>query len=195
MSYLTKDFKTRGLHETPLPITLDPAAHQGAFVLADDGLPYISDGGEWRPVLTDEFGDVVLAALATLSAVAGQTAQQSKEANEFAASGSPRTNAALAVVQFAQGQIARESARTRAQSEANTALREIMSVLGQVHKRIDGGRVKLNEGSADEPAVSIGSIGVYAPASDELAVVISGTEVARLTPSGLTINGTITESP
>lgn len=195
MQHLTKDLRTRGLHETELPIPHDPAALKGVRVLGDDGWLYCSDGSEWRPMLNNEFGDLVVALLGGLHSNVGQISRTATESRNFAASGSPRIIAALADLYSTQSQVARDQAKTKTQSQADAAVREALSMIGQVSKRLDGGRIALNRGDATEPAITIADIGIYASANNALSVAISGIEVARLTPDGLTIYGTITESP
>lgn len=71
---------------------------------------------------------------------------------------------------------------------------ELASVLGQISSQINGGRATFIGGNLADPALRIGSVGIYSSATDTLSIAISGTEVARFTAAGLTVFGTITES-
>lgn len=71
---------------------------------------------------------------------------------------------------------------------------ELASVLGQISSQINGGRATFIGGNPADPALRIGSVGIYSSATDTLSIAISGNEVARFTASGLTVFGTITES-
>jgi hypothetical protein len=66
-------------------------------------------------------------------------------------------------------------------------------VIGQLSQRVSGGQVELRGGTLDDPALRIGTVGIYSAAADTLSVAIAGTEVARFDASGLTIYGTVTE--
>jgi len=44
-----------------------------------------------------------------------------------------------------------------------------------------------------DPALRIGTAGIYSAAADTLSIVIAGSEVARFTASGLTVYGLVTE--
>ena len=73
-------------------------------------------------------------------------------------------------------------------------LLEALSVLGQLSDQVNGGQVALRGGSLADPALRIGTVGVYSSASDTLSISIAGSEVARFTASGLTVYGTVTEA-
>ena len=72
-------------------------------------------------------------------------------------------------------------------------LGEVASALGQVADQVNGGQAALKGGSLADPALRIGSVGIYSSATDTLSVAIAGVEVARFTATGLTIFGTVTE--
>jgi len=80
-----------------------------------------------------------------------------------------------------------------AQDLSRGVLLEIASILGQVSDQINGGRATLSGGTLADPALRIGTVGVYSSAVDTLSIAIAGTEVARFTASGLTVYGTVTE--
>lgn len=71
---------------------------------------------------------------------------------------------------------------------------ELATVLGQISGQINGGRAALTGGNLADPALRIGSVGIYSSAANTLSIAIAGSEVARFTSSGLTVFGTITES-
>jgi len=68
------------------------------------------------------------------------------------------------------------------------------AALGQVAHQVNGGRSSHTGGSAADPAIEIGTVGIYSAAADTLSIAIAGVEVARFTSSGVTIYGTVTES-
>lgn len=71
----------------------------------------------------------------------------------------------------------------------------LSSILGQMADQINGGQIALRGGSLADPALRIGTVGVYSAAANTLSIGINGSEVARFTASGLTVYGTVTESP
>lgn len=68
------------------------------------------------------------------------------------------------------------------------------AALGQVARQVNGGRASHAGGSAADPAITIGTVGIYSAAADTLSVAIAGVEVARFTSAGVTIYGTVTEA-
>lgn len=70
---------------------------------------------------------------------------------------------------------------------------EVMSVISQVADQVNGGQVRLKGGTLQDPALKLGSVGIYSSAQDTLSIAISGAEIARLTSSGLAVFGTVTE--
>jgi hypothetical protein len=64
----------------------------------------------------------------------------------------------------------------------------------QIADQVNGGRVALTGGSAADPALRVGTAGIYSSAADTLSISIAGTEVARFTSTGLTVYGTVTEA-
>lgn len=131
-----------------------------------------------------------------------------------------RALAATAATLSALGQVAREQPALRAaldqgladiaQTEADIAQTEAdiladlvatggpgqaaLSAAGQLARQVNGGRVALAGGTLADPALQIGTVGVYSSAADTLSIAIAGTEVARFTSSGLTVFGVVTEA-
>jgi hypothetical protein len=68
------------------------------------------------------------------------------------------------------------------------------AALGQVSRQVNGGRSSHTGGSAADPAIKIGTVGIYSAAADTLSIAIAGIEVARFTSAGVTIYGTVTEA-
>lgn len=104
----------------------------------------------------------------------------------------------LGALSAAFGQAYREIERLSGSQEANTittlALFNLASAVGQVSDQINGGRTEHTGGSLADPAIRIGTVGIYSAAADTLSIAIGGSEVARFTASGLTIYGTVTEA-
>jgi hypothetical protein len=73
-------------------------------------------------------------------------------------------------------------------------LLEMISVVGQLADQINGGQVALRGGSLADPALRIGTAGIYSSAADTLSVAIAGVERLRVTASGITVYGTVTEA-
>jgi len=94
------------------------------------------------------------------------------------------------------GQVYEEVDRLVQEGDVYTlrTLLEVLSVLGQISDQINGGQVALRGGSLADPALRIGTAGIYSSAADTLSVAIAGSEVARFTASGLTVYGTVTEA-
>ena len=75
----------------------------------------------------------------------------------------------------------------------NATLSQSLSMIGQVAGQVNGGRATLEGGTPADPALRIGTAGIYSAAADTLSIVIAGSEVARFTASGLTVYGLVTE--
>jgi len=73
------------------------------------------------------------------------------------------------------------------------ALAQVMSALGQISQQVNGGQIELKGGTLADPPLKLGTVGFYSTAANTLSVAIAGEEKARLTATGLTIFGTITE--
>lgn len=71
---------------------------------------------------------------------------------------------------------------------------ELAAIIGQISGQVNGGRATLAGGNLADPALRIGSVGVYSSAANTLSIAIAGSEVARFTASGLTVFGTVTEA-
>lgn len=78
--------------------------------------------------------------------------------------------------------------------EALASLLEALAILGQVADQVNGGQIALRGGTLDDPALRVGTVGIYSSATDTLSISIAGSEVARFTAAGVTIFGTVTEA-
>lgn len=74
------------------------------------------------------------------------------------------------------------------------ALMALAQMLGQVADQVNGGQVTLSGGTLADPALRIGTAGIYSAAANTLSVVIAGVERLRVTTSGIIVFGTVTES-
>lgn len=73
------------------------------------------------------------------------------------------------------------------------AVAHLASVAGQSAEQLAGGTARFRGGSLADPALRIGTIGIYSSAADTLSVAVAGSEVLRVTPAGITVYGTVTE--
>lgn len=69
----------------------------------------------------------------------------------------------------------------------------LAQILGQISDQVNGGRVTLAGGTLADPALRIGTVGIYSAAANTLSVAISGVERLRVTASGITVYGTVTQ--
>lgn len=122
---------------------------------------------------------------------AGEAAASALQAETFAAGSELR--GAVGTLSAVVGQIARERVGPVDLNAAFQAAVFAARVAGQVADQVNGGQVALRGGTLADPALRIGSAGIYSSATDTLSVAIAGVEVARFTASGLTIFGTVTE--
>ena len=74
-------------------------------------------------------------------------------------------------------------------------LQAALDLAGEAAAACHGGRVFLAAGSAADPALRIGTVGVYSSAADTLSVAIAGVERLRVTASGITVYGAVTTVP
>ncbi len=70
----------------------------------------------------------------------------------------------------------------------------LAQIIGQMSDQINGGRVTLAGGTLADPAIRLGTVGIYSSAANTLSVAISGVERLRITASGITVYGTVTEA-
>jgi hypothetical protein len=70
-----------------------------------------------------------------------------------------------------------------------------IDLAGAAASACHGGRAFFAGGSAAEPAVRIGSAGLYSSATDTLSVAIAGVERLRVTAAGITVYGAVTTVP
>jgi hypothetical protein len=73
------------------------------------------------------------------------------------------------------------------------ALMVLAQILGQVADQINGGQVTLSGGTLADPALRIGTAGIYSAAANTLSIAIAGVERLRVTTSGITVFGTVTQ--
>ncbi|MCA1774964.1 MAG: hypothetical protein LC676_04950 [Loktanella sp.] len=127
---------------------------------------------------------------------AGEASTSALQAETFAAGSELRgaVGNLSAVLGQVAGQIpALEGKVAGADGAAEPGLLALMWA-GQISKQVNGGQAVLKGGTLADPALRIGSAGIYSSATDTLSVAIAGVEVVRFTASGLTIFGTITEA-
>lgn len=74
-----------------------------------------------------------------------------------------------------------------------THVLNLAQVLGQLSDQVNGGRATLAGGTLADPALRIGTVGIYSAAANTLSVAISGIERLRVTASGITVYGTVTQ--
>lgn len=75
-----------------------------------------------------------------------------------------------------------------------THVLNLAQILGQISDQINGGRATLVGGTLADPALRIGTVGIYSSASNTLSVAIAGVERLRVTASGITVYGTVTQA-
>lgn len=148
---------------------------------------------------TPEDTEVEIGAYSALhhAAKAGGFATQ---AETFAAGSELR--GAIGTLSAALGQVAKEQPAVR--QDVDQAINSFAALAGaaffalrvasQVSGQVNGGRVTHAGGTLADPAVRIGTVGLYSAAADTLSIAIGGAEVARFTSAGLTIYGTVTEA-
>lgn len=112
--------------------------------------------------------------------------------------GLPELSGGLGTLSAAFGQVERDHDQRigalGASAQVTSAMISLFAALGQVSGQVNGGRAELTGGSLSDPALRIGSVGIYSSATDTLSVAIAGTEIARFTSAGLTVYGTVTEA-
>lgn len=80
------------------------------------------------------------------------------------------------------------------QSQLTGLLQAALDLAGLAAREIRGGRVLLTGGSAADPALRIGTAGIYSSATNTLSVAIAGVERLRIDTAGITVYGTITDA-
>lgn len=128
-----------------------------------------------------------------------QNAQTAAEvAAAVAAAQAPAQATQSATLAAALGQAWREIARLGVAQEGGMStlrvLVELISIVGQIADQTSGGQIALRGGSLADPALRIGTAGLYSSAANTLSIAIGGIEVARFTPAGLTIYGIVSEA-
>jgi len=166
------------------------AAFVNANVFADiaTGRAAVADGQQFQVVTGDEIIRYRRDSSSTQTEVARYPAGQTVVA----------LDGALGQLAAILGQTYEEVDRLSAAQEGDVytlrTLLEMISVVGQLADQINGGQVALRGGSLADPALRIGTAGIYSSAADTLSVAIAGVERLRVTASGITIYGTVTEA-
>lgn len=95
------------------------------------------------------------------------------------------------------GQTAREAGRLRDAQGVTppvpAAVGALAAIVSQLARQVDGGRIRLAGGSLDDPAIQIGTASIYSAAADTLSIAVGDVERLRITTSGITVYGTVTE--
>ncbi len=114
------------------------------------------------------------------------------------AGASAELRGATGTLSAALGQMWREVERLSVAQESDAvttlALFQLLSLIGQISRQGDGGRVALTGGTLADPALRIGTIGIYSAAANTLSVSISGVERLRVTAAGITVYGAVTQA-
>lgn len=144
-------------------------------------------------------------AAATSAGNAAGSAEEAREAaseaegharDALTASASAELGGATGTLSAALGQMWREVERLSIAQESDAAttlaLFQLLSLVGQLSGQVNGGRVSLAGGTLADPALRIGTVGIYSAAANTLSVAISGIERLRVTAAGITVYGTVT---
>ena len=121
-------------------------------------------------------------------------ADEAQVSAQEAAAGGPSFSAQIGTVASVLGQVSGQLDKVSAAQDGGQSLIALATMIGQLVQQVNGGQTALRGGTLDDPALRIGTVGIYSVAADTLSVAIAGTEVARLDASGLTIYGTLTEA-
>jgi hypothetical protein len=169
------------------------AASSAAFVNANafadiaTGRAAVADGQQFQVVTGDEIIRYRRDSSSTQTEVARYPAAQTATALE----------GALGQVSAVLGQTQKEVERLSAIQDGDAytlrTLLEALSLIGQLADQINGGQVALRGGSLADPALRIGTAGIYSSAADTLSVAIAGVERLRVTATGITVFGTVTQ--
>lgn len=170
------------------------SARDAAFVNANafadiaTGRAAVADGQQFQVAIGDEIVRYRRDSSSTQTEVARYPAGQAVVA----------LDGALGQLAAILGQAYEEVDRLSAAQEGDVytlrTLLEMISVVGQLADQINGGQVALRGGSLADPALRIGTAGIYSSAADTLSVAIAGVERLRITAAGITIYGTVTEA-
>lgn len=131
---------------------------------------------------------------------AAQTAKTAAEVANASAQEAANVHEAVAgnvgTLMAAFGQAYEELAKVvtaQDDSALNTvAVLNLAMILGQIADQVNGGRVALAGATLADPAIRIGTVGIYSAAANTLSVAIAGVERLRVTASGITVYGTVT---
>lgn len=166
------------------------AAFVNANVFADiaTGRAAVADGQQFQVVTGDEIIRYRRDSSTTQTEVARYPAGQTVIA----------LDGALGQLAAVLGQTYEEVERLSTAQEGDIytlrTLLETLSLIGQIADQINGGQVALRGGSLADPALRIGTAGIYSSAADTLSVAIAGVERLRITAAGITVYGTVTEA-
>ncbi len=69
----------------------------------------------------------------------------------------------------------------------------LAAMIGQIARQVDGGRIRLTAGTLADPAILIGDVALYSAIANTLSVAVAGVERLRITTSGITVFGTVTQ--
>lgn len=81
------------------------------------------------------------------------------------------------------------------QAPLTAGVQYAIMLAGLAASAISGGVANFAGGSLAEPAVRIGTVGLYSSAANTLSVAIAGVERLRITTAGITVYGAITTVP
>jgi methyl-accepting chemotaxis protein len=139
------------------------------------------------------------AAASTSETNAAASEAAAETARDGAVAVAPSLSASIGNVSAVLGQAYKEIERLSETQQGyaytlNLVL-ELASLIGALSDQVNGGQASLRGGTLADPALRIGTVGIYSSAADTLSIAIAETEVARITASGITIYGTVTETP
>jgi uncharacterized phage infection (PIP) family protein YhgE len=182
--------------QTGLDVAASDAARTGAET-AEDGALAAQAAAEAARDLAD--ADAIATAADRVQTGLDRTAAETANTQAQAASGIHSAVAEqVGAVAAAFGQAYEELVKLTDAQDDNTvntaALMALAQMLGQIADQVNGGQVTLSGGTLADPALRIGTAGIYSAATNTLSVAIAGVERLRVTTSGITVFGTVTES-
>lgn len=139
---------------------------------------------------------------ATATAAAASAGADAATASAAGATASAAESAVEAALAQASGETASVVAHAAiaephplAQAHLVALIQAALDLSGQAARACHGGRAFLAGGSAAEPALRIGTVGLYSSAADTLSVAVAGVERLRITSAGITVFGAVTTTP
>ncbi len=165
------------------------AAFVNANVFADiaTGRAAVADGQQFQVATGDEIIRYRRNSSSTQTEVARYPAGQTVVALDGA------LGQLAAILGQAYEEVDRLSAAQEGDAYTLPTLLEALRLIGQLARQINGGQVALRGGSLADPALRIGTAGIYSSAADTLSVAIAGVERLRVTATGITVFGTVTQ--